>query len=158
RANRRALILLSVGLVAFSTVFVGLAAWWIVPSATAAIGLALGAVVAPTDAVAATTVARRVGMPRRIVSILEGESLVNDGTALVALNTAIAAISASISPWRVGWDFVREAGGGLIIGLAAAFVLGMVRRYIDDPVLDTTLSFAAPYVAFLPAQESHASG
>jgi Na+/H+ antiporter len=158
RANRRALILLSVGLVAFSTVFVGLAAWWIVPSATAAIGLALGAVVAPTDAVAATTVARRVGMPRRLVSILEGESLVNDGTALVALNTAIAAISSSVSPWRVGWDFVREAGGGLLVGVAAAFVLGMVRRYIDDPVLDTTLSFAAPYVAFLPAQEIHASG
>jgi monovalent cation/hydrogen antiporter len=158
RANRRALMLLSVGLVAFSTVFVGLAAWWLVPGATAAIGFALGAVVAPTDAVAATTVARRVGMPRRIVSILEGDSLVNDGTALVALNTAIAAISASISPWRVGWDFVREAGGGLIVGLAAAFVLGMVRRYIDDPVLDTTLSFAAPYVAFLPAQEIHASG
>jgi Na+/H+ antiporter len=158
KANRRAVALLSVGLVGFSTVVVGLAAWWVVPGATLATGIALGAVVAPTDAVAATTVARRVGMPRRIVSILEGESLVNDGTALVALTTAIAALTSSISPWRVGWEFVRAAGGGLLVGLVAAFVLAQVRRHINDAVLDTTLSFAAPYVAFLPAQEIKASG
>jgi CPA1 family monovalent cation:H+ antiporter len=158
RANRRALLLLSVGLVAFSTVLVGLAAWWVVPGVTAAAALALGAVVAPTDAVAATTIARRVGMPRRVVAILEGESLVNDGTALVALNTAIAALTSSVSPLEVGWDFVRSAGGGVLIGLIAAMVLGFVRKHIDDPVLDTTLSFAAPYVAFLPAQEIKASG
>ncbi len=158
KANRRAIGLLSVGLVAFSTVAVGLLSWWAVPGISLAAGFALGAVVAPPDAVAATTVARRVGMPRRIVSILEGESLLNDATALVALNTAIAALTASISPWEVGWDFVRAAGGGLLVGLAAAFVLAMVRRRIDDPVLDTTLSFAAPYVAFLPAQELKASG
>ncbi|MGH8963610.1 MAG: cation:proton antiporter, partial [Jatrophihabitantaceae bacterium] len=89
---------------------------------------------------------------------LEGESLVNDATALVALNTAIAAITASVSPWHVGWDFVRAAGGGLLVGLVAAFVLAMVRRWINDVVLDTTLSFAAPYIAFLPAEEIHASG
>jgi CPA1 family monovalent cation:H+ antiporter len=158
RANRRAIGLLSVGLVAFTAVVVGLAAWWVVPSTSLAAAFALGAVVAPTDAVAATTVARRVGMPRRIVSILEGESMVNDATALVALKTALAAISSSISTWEVGWDFIREAGGGLLVGLTAAFVLGFVRRYINDPVLDTTLSFAAPYVAFLPAQEIHTSG
>ncbi|HKC26985.1 MAG TPA: Na+/H+ antiporter [Jatrophihabitans sp.] len=158
RANRRALLLLSVGLVAFSTVVVGLAAWWVIPGATVATGIALGAVVAPTDAVAATTIARRVGLPRRIVAVLEGESLVNDGTALVALNTAIAALGASVSPLEVGWDFVRAAGGGVLIGLAAATVLSLVRKHIDDPVLDTSLSFAAPYVAFLPAQEIKASG
>ena len=158
KVNRRSILLLSVGLVAFSTVVVGLIAWWLVPGVTLAAGFALGAVVAPPDAVAATTVARRVGMPRRIVTVLEGESLVNDATALVALNTAIGALTSSISPWAVGWDFVREAGGGLLVGLAAATVLAFVRRYIDDPVLDTTLSFAAPYVAFLPAQQIHASG
>ncbi len=158
KVNRRAIILLSVGLVAFTTVAVGLVAWQVAPGISVAAGFALGAVVAPPDAVAATTVARRVGMPRRIVSVLEGESLVNDATALVALNTAIAAMTTSISPLRVGWDFVRAAGGGLLVGLAAAFVLAMVRRWIDDPVLDTTLSFAAPYVAFLPAEEIHASG
>jgi Na+/H+ antiporter, bacterial form len=158
KANKRAIGLLSVGLVAFSTVAVGAFSWWVIPGISLAAGFALGAVVAPPDAVAATTVARRVGMPRRIVSILEGESLVNDATALVALNTAIAALSTSVSAWDVGWDFVRAAGGGLIIGLLAAVVLSVVRRYITDPVLDTTLSFAAPYVAFLPAEEIHASG
>lgn len=158
KANKRAIGLLSVGLVAFSTVAVGAFSWWVIPGISLAAGFALGAVVAPPDAVAATTVARRVGMPRRIVSILEGESLVNDATALVALNTAIAALSTSVSAWDVGWDFVRAAGGGLIIGLLAAVVLSAVRRYITDPVLDTTLSFAAPYVAFLPAEEIHASG
>jgi Na+/H+ antiporter len=158
KANRRAILLLSVGLVAFSTVVVGLVTWWVAPGITLAAGFALGAVVAPPDAVAATTVARRVGMPRRIVSILEGESLVNDATALVALNTAIAALTASVSPWHVGWDFIRAAGGGVLIGLAAAYLLAMIRKHIDDPVLDTTLSFAAPYVAFLPAQEIKASG
>ncbi|MEO6886572.1 MAG: Na+/H+ antiporter [Jatrophihabitantaceae bacterium] len=158
KVNRRAIGLLSVGLVAFSTVTVGLLSWWAVPGVSLAAAFALGAVVAPPDAVAATTVARRVGMPRRIVSILEGESLVNDATALVALNTAIAALSASVSPWHVGWDFVRAAGGGLLIGLLAAFVLAQIRRFITDPVLDTTLSFAAPYVAFLPAQQLHTSG
>jgi CPA1 family monovalent cation:H+ antiporter len=158
KANRRAIGLLSVGLVGFSTLAIGLLAWWAVPGITLAAGFALGAVVAPPDAVAATTVGRRVGMPRRIVSILEGESLVNDATALVALNTAIAALSASISPWRIGWDFVRAAGGGILVGFAAAYLLALVRKRITDPVLDTTLSFAAPYVAFLPAEEIHASG
>ncbi|MGI8677159.1 MAG: Na+/H+ antiporter [Jatrophihabitans sp.] len=158
RANRRPILLLSVGLVAFTTVAVGLATWWVIPGVTLSAAFALGAVVAPPDAVAATTVARRVGMPRRIVSILEGESLVNDATALVALNTAIAAITATVSPWYVGWDFVRAAGGGVLLGVVAAVVLGMIRKRIDDVVLDTTLSFAAPYVAFLPAEEIKASG
>ena len=158
RANRLSIALLSVGLVAFSTVAVGFVSWWAVPGISLAAAFALGAVVAPPDAVAATTVARRVGMPRRIVSILESESLVNDATALVALNTAIAALTSTISVSQVGWDFLRAAGGGLLIGLAAATVLSAIRKHIDDPVLDTTLSFAAPYVAFLPAQQLKASG
>jgi len=158
KVNRRAIGLLSVGLVAFSTLAVGLVSWWVMPGISLAAGFALGAVVAPPDAVAATTVARRVGMPRRIVSILEGESLVNDATALVALNTTIAALSATVTPWRVGLEFIRAAGGGLLIGLVAAFVLAQIRKRIEDPVLDTVLSFAAPYVAFLPAEQIHASG
>jgi Na+/H+ antiporter len=158
RANRQAIVLLSVGLVGFTTVAVGLVTWQVVPGVTLAAAFALGAVVAPTDAVAASAVARRVGMPRRIVSILEGESLVNDGTALVALNTAIAAITGNLIAGRIGLDFVIAAGGGIAIGLIAASVLAVIRKHIQDPVLDTTLSFLAPYIAFLPAQAVHASG
>ena len=158
RANRRPILLLSIGLVIFTTFAVGAITWWVAPAVGLAAAFALGAVVAPPDAVAATAVGRRVGMPRRIVSILEGESLLNDATALVALNSAIAAISSNIRPGQVAWDFIRAAGAGFIIGVAAAIVLAMIRRRITDPVLDTTLSFAAPYVAFLPAEEIHSSG
>jgi CPA1 family monovalent cation:H+ antiporter len=158
KANRQSIALLSVGLVGFTMTAVGLVTWWVVPAVSLAAAFALGAVVAPTDAVAATTIARRVGMPRRIVSILEGESLVNDGTALVALNTAIAAITGTVVTGRVGLDFLIAAGGGVAIGLVAAEVLSRIRRHIRDPVLDTSLSFVAPYIAFVPAQAAHASG
>jgi NhaP-type Na+/H+ or K+/H+ antiporter len=97
-------------------------------------------------------------MPRRIVSILEGESLFNDASALVALNTALVAMVGSVSAGHIGWDFIREAGGGILVGGIAAVILAFIRKRIDDPLLDTTLSFAAPYAAFLPAQEIHASG
>lgn len=160
RANRQAIGILAVGAVIFTTVLVGLVVWWVVPGVPLAAGLALGAVVAPPDAVAATTIARRVGMPRRIVSILEGESLVNDATALVALRTATAAITAAatVSVWSVAGDFLLAAGGGLLVGLVMAVVLGAARKRVQDPVLDTTLSLVAPFLAYLPAEAIHASG
>ena len=155
--NRRAIGLLSVGLVLFSTFAVALVAWWLLPIPFA-IAVALGAVVAPPDAVAATAVARRVGMPRRVVTILEGESLLNDATALVTLRTALAASAGSVGIWQAGGRFVLAAGGGIAIGTVAAVLLGTLRQRILDPVLDTTLSFLAPYAAYLPAEEAHASG
>ncbi|HEY0215811.1 MAG TPA: Na+/H+ antiporter [Cellulomonas sp.] len=158
RVNRQAILLLSVGCVIFTAAVVGFTAWAIVPEVTVAAGFALGAVVAPPDAVAATTIARRVGMPRRLVTILEGESLVNDATALVLLTTATGAITHHISVIEVGGDFLLAAGGGLVIGFVVAWVLVRIRRHITDPVLDTTLSFAAPYIAFLPAEAIHSSG
>ena len=160
RANNQAIGLLAVGAVVFTTVVVGLVVWTVVPGVPLAAGLALGAVVAPPDAVAATTIARKVGMPRRIVSILEGESLVNDATALVALRTAAAAISATatVTVWSVAADFLLAAGGGLLVGLAMAAILGAARKRVQDPVLDTTLSLVAPFLAYLPAEAIHASG
>ena len=158
RANRRGIAVLAVGAVAFTTAAVGFATWWMLPGAGLAAAMALGAVVAPPDAVAATAVGRRVGMPRRIVALLESESLLNDATALVALATALGAMTARVHATTVIWDFVRAAGGGLIIGFAAAGVLAVIRRRLTAPILDTTLSFAAPYVAFLPAEELGASG
>ncbi len=159
RADRRAILLLSVGLVIFSTLVVGLVAWWVLPGAVPlAAGIALGAVVAPPDAVAATAVARRVGLPRRLVSLLEGESLLNDATALVSLNTAILALTTSVSVWAVTGDFLLAAVGGVVVGLLVALVVAKVRRLVDDPVLDTVVSLVAPFVAYLAAEGVHASG
>ncbi|MGI8882608.1 MAG: Na+/H+ antiporter [Jatrophihabitans sp.] len=155
--NRRPIALLSVGLVIASTIAAALVAWWLlpIPFSTA---VALGAVLAPPDAVAATAIARRVGLPRRAVTILEGESLVNDATALVALRTAIAATAGAVSVWHVAGDFLLAAGGGVAVGIVVALVLGMIRRQVTDPVIDTTISFLAPFVAYLPADRIHGSG
>ncbi|MGA9347067.1 MAG: Na+/H+ antiporter [Nocardioidaceae bacterium] len=157
RANRRPIALLSVGLVIVNTIVVGLVAWWVLPI-PAAPAFALGAVVAPPDAVAATAIARRVGMPRRMVTILQGESLVNDATALVALRTAIVAAAGTISIWEIGLRFVVVAAGGVAAGVAVAFVTGKLRRQIDDEVLDTAVSFVTPFIAYLLAEELGASG
>ncbi|RIJ03742.1 Na+/H+ antiporter, partial [Clavibacter michiganensis subsp. insidiosus] len=120
--------------------------------------LALGAVVAPTDAVAVSAVAGRVKLPRRVMSILETESLLNDATALVALNTAIAAIVGAVHPVDVAGGFLVAVVAGVAIGLAVAFLFSAVRRFLRSAVLDTSLSLAIPYVAFIPAQEIGGSG
>lgn len=158
KSNRRSIGLLSVGYVIFGTVGVGLVVWWLFPEIPLAAAIALGAVVAPPDAVAATAIARKVGMPRRIVNILEGESLVNDATALVCLRAAVAAIAGSVSALDVAGGFVVAAGGGLAVGLAAAYLLTEARKRISNVAINTSTSLMAPFVAFLPAEAIHASG
>jgi CPA1 family monovalent cation:H+ antiporter len=158
RANRGPIALLSVGLVAFTTIGVGLVAWLVVPGLPLAAGFAIGAVVAPPDAVAATAVARRVGMPRKLVRLLEGESLVNDAAALVALRTAIAAIGGSVSLWQVGADFLLAAAGGTIVGLVVGAAAAAIRTRLNDPVTDAALSLAVPFIAYMPAEAIHGSG
>ena len=155
--NRRPILLLSVGLVLFTSFGIGLLMWWILPIKFAA-ALALGAVVAPPDAVAATTIARRIGLPRRVVTILEGESLVNDATAIVTLRTAIAAISGSVSVWQVGGSFLVSALGGAVIGIIVAVVVGKIRYYIKDDLTDVAVSLLTPWVAYLPAEQLHIPG
>ena len=157
-SNVRAIGLLSVGYVIFGTIAVGLVVNWLFPEIPLAAAIALGAVVAPPDAVAATAIARKVGMPRRVVSILEGESLVNDATALVCLRGAIAAISGTVSVVEIGGEFLMAAGGGLAVGLAAAYLLTQLRRRIRSVAINTSTSLMAPFVAYLPAEEIHASG
>lgn len=157
RANMRPITLLSVGLVIFTTLVVGAVARWVLPISWPA-ALALGAVVAPPDAVAATAIARRVGMPRRIVTILEGESLVNDATALVVFRTAIAAIGGSVTAVQVAGHLAVSVIGGLAVGGFIAFVVGRVRRVLRDPLSDTAVSFITPFTAYLLAEEIRASG
>ncbi|MFN8124961.1 MAG: Na+/H+ antiporter [Candidatus Nanopelagicales bacterium] len=158
RARKGTIASLSVGLVIFTTLVVGLVAWWLIPDIPLAAGFALGAVVAPPDAVAATAIARRVGMPQPIVQVLEGESLVNDATALTALRTAIAAVAGTVTVIQVGFGFLLAAGGGIVVGVIIALLYVPVRRRITTPAFDTALSFTVPYLAFVPAEELHASG
>jgi CPA1 family monovalent cation:H+ antiporter len=157
RRNRRPIALLSVGLVVATTLVVGLVTWWLLP-VDPSIAFALGAVVAPPDAVAATAVARRIGMPRRMVTILQGESLVNDATALVALRTALVAAAGTVSVFQVGLEFVYVALGGLAVGLGTALVTGKLRRHIDDEITDTAVSIVTPFIAYLIAERIEASG
>ncbi|MEV6067546.1 Na+/H+ antiporter [Nocardia sp. NPDC052001] len=157
RPKKVSIAMLSVGLVLFTAFAVGGVVYWLLPVPFSA-AIAIGAVVAPPDAVAATAVARRVGMPRRLVTLLEGESLFNDATALVTLRTAIAAMAGAITMWEAGADFLGAAGGGALFGVLAALVLAFLRRRINDPVLDTSVSLLAPWIAYLPAESLHASG
>lgn len=158
RANRRALISLSVGLVIFTTLIVGFVAAWLIPGLPLAAGFALGAIVAPPDAIAASAVARRVGMPRAIVNVLEGESLVNDATALTALRAAILAISGTFTIIEVSTDFLIAAVGGVVVGVIVAVIYSPIRKRVSNPSFETILSFTIPYIAYIPAEEIHASG
>ncbi len=157
-ANRRAILLLSVGLVVFTTLGVGAIVHGSIPGISWPVSFAIGAVVAPPDAVAATAVARRIGLPRRIVTILEGESLLNDATALVALRTAIAATSVGVEATHVAEEFLIASLGGGAIGFVVFVVVAKLRKLITDPVLDTAISFVVPFGAFIAAEEIHASG
>jgi CPA1 family monovalent cation:H+ antiporter len=162
KAHRVAIAGLSVGLVLFTAAGVGLVSWLMLP-VPFAVAFAIGAVVAPPDAVAATAVARRSSLPRRVVTILEGESLLNDATALVVLGTAITASGLSadgghVTPWGVVVEFVWAVTAGVGIGWCVYAVLGATRRRTADPVADTAISFLAPFAAYLPAELVHASG
>src|SRR5687767_5779952 len=159
KANLRPILLLAVGLVLFTTIAVGLLVHALIPEIPLAVAFALGAIVSPPDAVAATSIARRIGLPKRIVTILEGESLVNDATGLVALRFAVAAAaSGSFSIGRASLEFIWVAAGGLALGLVVAVALGRISRLLKDDLLIITLSLLAPYAAYLPAERLHLSG
>ena len=157
-ANRRPILLLSVGLVIFTMIGVGVLVHALLPGIDWWAAMAIGAVVAPPDAVAATAIGRRIGLPRRIVTILEGESLLNDATALVALRTAIAAGAGGVETWRVGTDFVVASVGGAAIGFAVFLVITLMRRHVTDPILDTAISFVVPFATYIVSEELHSSG
>jgi Na+/H+ antiporter len=124
-----------------------------------AMAFALGAIVSPTDPAAATAVMRRVGAPRRLVNILEGESLFNDATALVAYRVAVAAaVGETVSAGGALTEFLREAGGGIAIGLLAGWVISQIRRRVTDVNTELTISLFSAYGAFVPADQAGASG
>ncbi|MEV5868687.1 Na+/H+ antiporter [Streptomyces tendae] len=159
RAQARPVALLSVGYVLFATFVVGCAAYLIVPGLPLTAALVLGAVVAPPDAVAATAVARRVGLPSRITTILQGESLVNDATAITAFKVALAAAVGEGATWAGGiGEFLIAAVGGVGVGLVLMVPLHWLRTHLTEALLQNTLSLLIPFVAYAVAEQVHASG
>jgi Na+/H+ antiporter len=154
RANLRPISLLAVGLVLMTTCVVGAVAHWVVGMPWAA-AFVLGAIVSPTDAIAATSVAQRLGVPRRIVTVLEGESLVNDATGIVAYRIAVTAVVVgTFSLWQAGLQFVIGAIGGIAVGIAVGWVVIWARRHVaDDPDIQNTISLLTPFAAYLLAEE-----
>ncbi|SEE59469.1 monovalent cation:H+ antiporter, CPA1 family [Streptomyces sp. Ag109_O5-10] len=159
RANIRPVALLSVGYVLFATFAVGWAAYLIVPGLPLPAALALGAVVAPTDAVAAAAIARRVGLPSRLTTILQGESLLNDATAITAYRVAVAAAVGEGASWTHGIaEFLLAAFGGVIVGVLLMVPIHWLRTHLKEPLLQNTLSLLIPFVAYSVAEQFHASG
>ncbi|MEV7792470.1 Na+/H+ antiporter [Streptomyces sp. NPDC087512] len=158
-ANRRPIFLLAVALVFVTMASVATVAHTIVPGLPIAAAFALGALVAPPDPVAATAVAGQLGLPRRLVSILEGEGLFNDVTAIVLYHVAIAAaVGGTFSPWKAGLDLVLSAVVAVAVGLALGWGTGKLFDVLGDPTLQIGLTLLVPYVSYVLAEELHGSG
>ncbi|MCJ1694628.1 sodium:proton antiporter [Rathayibacter caricis] len=166
RRNLRSIFGLSVLLVFATAIAVGVFLYILLPDLSLPAAIALGAVVSPTDAVAATSIGKKLGLPPRLVTVLEGESLVNDASALVLLRAATAAtavVGASVSAdaidvGEVGVLFVYSVVMAVALGLVMGVITVFVRSKLRDPVLDTAVSFAVPFLAYIPAEELGASG
>ncbi len=153
RANARPIGLLAIGLVVVTTVGVAVVAHTFVDGLSWGAAFVLGAIVSPTDPLAATSIARRLGVPKKLVAIVEGESLVNDGTGLVLYRVAVAAVvTGSFSAYYTGGLFVVSAGGGIAVGLAVGWLVRQIRRRLDNPPAEITISLLTGYVAFIPAE------
>ncbi|MGW6686286.1 cation:proton antiporter [Streptomyces sp. NPDC054961] len=158
RRNIKAISGLAVLLVAVTTLGAGWLFHWLMPGLGWPAAFALGAVISPTDAVAATSMGKQLGLPSRLLTMLEGEGLVNDASALVLLRSAIAAMAASVSLAGVAWNFLLSVVLATVVGLVVGLVNVRVRALLKDSLLNTAISFVVPFVAFLPAEEFHASG
>ncbi len=159
RANAVPIGMLAIGLVIATMTVVAVVAHEWVDGMSWSAAFVLGAIVSPTDPIAATAIMRRLGVPRRVVTVVEGESLVNDGTALVLLRVAVtAAVSGAFSFWSASWHFLWAVVGGVGIGLVVGFLVAAVRRRLDNPPVEVTIALMTGYFAFIPANAVDASG
>lgn len=159
KANKRPISLLAIGLVLFTTLGVGAVLKWLLPEIPWAVGLILGAMVAPPDASAATSITRKLGAPRRLLTIIEGESLVNDSTALVAYKFAVAAVMTGVfSPWMAAGKFVWVGIGGVALGVTVGWTGIWLYRHVTEPSAQTLISFLTAFAAYLVGETAGASG
>ncbi|HEX4213465.1 MAG TPA: cation:proton antiporter [Candidatus Dormibacteraeota bacterium] len=153
RANFRSISLLAFGLVLTTTVGVAAIAHAVIPGLPWPTAFILGAVVSPTDAVAATAIMQRLGAPRAVVAIVEGESLVNDASGLVVYRLAVvAATTGGVALWQAGPLFLLTVIGGVAVGLLIGWLMAQIHLRLEDPLIEITLSFLAPYAAYLVAE------
>lgn len=160
RFNIASIASLAVFLVLFTATGVAFAAHWLFPGFDWRLGFLLGAVVSPTDAVAATSIARKVGMPQRIVDLLEGESLLNDATGLLALEFGVQMVVERTTPTIVEGmlRFAWLTAGGVIVGVLIGLIVTWLEQWVDDGPVEIALSFIVPYAAYLGGESAHASG
>src|SRR5215470_2398790 len=158
--NLVSILFLAFGLVTFTVVGVTALGHFFLPGFDWRVGLVLGAVVAPTDAIAASSIAKRVGLPKRIVDILEGESLLNDASALLALEFGLVLLAGGMRPTFAFGAFrlIYLTAIGILIGLAIGAIVHAVEHRIEDGPIEISLSILTPYVAYLTADALHASG
>jgi monovalent cation/hydrogen antiporter len=160
KAAKRPITLLAIGCVIFTTCAVAYVAHMFIPSLGWAEAFVLGAIISPPDAVAAAASTKGLAVPKRVVTILEGESLVNDATGLIAYRYAVAAVvTGSFSLWEAGYKFVLVAAGGILLGLLLGWIFKVVFQITpNNPTTDTTFTFITPYVSYLFAEAIHVSG
>ncbi|MDT5297864.1 MAG: monovalent cation/hydrogen antiporter [Mycobacterium sp.] len=159
RRNVRPIGLLAVGLPLATTFAVGVVAFHTVPELTIAAALTLGAIVAPPDAVSAAAIGRRLGLPRQIMTLLGGESLLNDATALTAYKVALAAAIGTAATWGSGLGtFALAAAGGVVVGGLAGSLIVAIRTWFEDPLVESAIGLVAPFFIYLLAEEAHGSG
>jgi monovalent cation/hydrogen antiporter len=159
RRNVRPIGLLAIGLPLATTFAVGLVAFHTVPELTIAAALTLGAIVAPPDAVSATAIGRRLGLPRQIMTLLGGESLLNDATALTAYKVALAAAIGTAATWGSGLGtFALAAAGGVLVGGLVGSLIVAIRTWFEDPLVESAIGLVAPFFIYLLAEEVHGSG
>ena len=161
RDNVRTLALLSVGLVLFTALVVGGAVRLDVPGLPVAAALTLGAILAPTDAVTTASIGRQLHLPRRLLTVITGESMLNDGTALTVYAVAVSAASAAVatpSPLSAVGSLVTISIGGIVVGLVLGVGIHRLRMRLRDPLVESTLSLLTPFAAYLAADSLHVSG
>ena len=160
KANIRPITLAAFGLVLFTTLLVGIAAHTLIPGMSWPLSFLLGAIVSPPDAVAATSVTKGLGLQPRLLSILEGESLINDASGLIAYKYAIAAVLAgNFYLWEAGANFILVISGGVAIGLIIGYIMYFIHtKFICDPIIEVTLTLLTPFASYLLAEQFHMSG
>ncbi len=160
KTSIRPISTLAITLVFFTTVSVAITAYYLIPGFTWPLAFVLGAVVSPPDAVAASGIIKGLGLNKKVITILEGESLVNDASALIAYRYAVTAVTTgTFVLWKAGLEFILVAGVGIVVGIVIGYLFALAHKKIENnSVVETSLTLLAPYVSYLTAEQFHMSG